>query len=421
MNIKVRLISIFILLTLLSLACGALDYGVEQPTVDSPNEVNSPAASEETNTTTPENQPTVEPTAHPNTQYWKYIEDPRFGVHFAIPCFWVANIPSGQQDPSGMGSFPIQNFDDAYIARLGAKRGGTVWEYGGAKMDVSYLQPSFWNLPANASLETVATAMFSDSTPDADTSITSLQPVNYNGQEGLKVNTNTEIWGPGQLYIFSLGPNLVLTVSLVQNAIGLPDSEAILSSIALTPDIEVKLPTIRPADPPAGMGASCLGIAESEIPPLQSESETEVLTGKLDCNAVTPNEWLMYVACNVQDSIISRNTQPLPGYMGDEFMVGYWQSEGRTLTPFEGMDEIVMRMPADTSQMSFTTDRSKLPPLFGMTPEQLVNPDINIVEVIYSEGWGEDKQGAALLYLAENNLNEIYFYGIVFAQTHFDK
>jgi len=102
-------------------------------------------------------------------------------------------------------------------------------------------------------------------------------------------------------------------------------------------------------------------------------------------------------------------------------LIGYWQSEGRVLDRFTAAEEITQRMPPDTSQMSFSMNEDTFPPLLGMEPEQLVNPDINISAVVYSEGWGENREGAALLYFAQDADNRTYFYGIVFAQGHFDK
>jgi len=56
-----------------------------------------------------------------------------------------------------------------------------------------------------------------------------------------------------------------------------------------------------------------------------------------------------------------------------------------------------------------------------MQPEQIFPPDANIVEVLYSEGWGPSGQGAAFLYFAEAANGKYYFYGMLIAMGHFDK
>ena len=59
------------------------------------------------------------------------------------------------------------------------------------------------------------------------------------------------------------------------------------------------------------------------------------------------------------------------------------------------------RLPADTSSLTFTTDRAQFPPLMGVSPEGMFGPDVNVAMVIYSEGWEQDGLGAALLFVVE--------------------
>jgi hypothetical protein len=56
-----------------------------------------------------------------------------------------------------------------------------------------------------------------------------------------------------------------------------------------------------------------------------------------------------------------------------------------------------------------------------MPPEQMFGPDVDILEVVYSEGWGPDRQGAALLYIAKGSAGNIYLHGLVYSHQHFDK
>ena len=71
--------------------------------------------------------------------------------------------------------------------------------------------------------------------------------------------------------------------------------------------------------------------------------------------------------------------------------------------------------------MTFTTEREAFPPLQGIPPESLLDPAVNIVQVVYSEGWGEDMLGAALLYFAQDECDGFYWYGLVYSYSHFDK
>lgn len=144
---------------------------------------------------------------------------------------------------------------------------------------------------------------------------------------------------------------------------------------------------------------------------------------ELDCRTVTDEDALLWVACNIRDAIVSRNTQPLGSWMRDPFIIGYWQSEWTERTPEMAIEEISLyRLPGDTTlPMAFTTNRDQFPPLFGMPPDRMLGPEVNLALIIYSEGWEENGQGAALLFIAEDDAGEYYLYAILVDGGHFDK
>jgi Tol biopolymer transport system component len=129
------------------------------------------------------------------------------------------------------------------------------------------------------------------------------------------------------------------------------------------------------------------------------------------------------LACIIQEALLQRDLTTLQPYMADPFIIGYWGSEGKFDTPEGIIQELNRyRLPPDTSRLSFTTDRSQFPPLAGQPPETLFGPDLNIAQIVYSEGWGPDGLGAALLYIAQESSGEYYFHSIAYSgQTHFDQ
>jgi len=146
------------------------------------------------------------------------------------------------------------------------------------------------------------------------------------------------------------------------------------------------------------------------------------LTNVLDCSAVVEDtaEW---VACNVMAGISSRNLSALHGYMADPFTIGYWGSEGRSAPPPEITAELARdRLPADPlTPLAFTTVPDQFPPLAGQPVGDMLGPDTNVVLVVYSEGWGPDGQGAALLFVAQDQAGKYYWPGMVYSSGHFDK
>jgi hypothetical protein len=143
----------------------------------------------------------------------------------------------------------------------------------------------------------------------------------------------------------------------------------------------------------------------------------------LDCRFVTKESSLEWVACNIRDGLVSRNLAALPSYMRDTFALGYWQSEWTEVTPEYMINDLEMyRLPSDlSSPLAFTTDREQFPPLFGISPDRMLAPEINLAMVIYSEGWGEIGKDAAILFIVEDSEGEFYWYGMLIAGGHFDK
>ena len=137
----------------------------------------------------------------------------------------------------------------------------------------------------------------------------------------------------------------------------------------------------------------------------------------------TEAEPLDWITCNLIDGIRSRNFSALHGYMADSFALGYWASEFRLVTPQEATSELTeYRLPADpASPMTFTTDRSKFPPPAGVQLETIFGPDVKIARVVYSEGWGQDGNGAALFFISQIESREFYWKGMVYSDGHFDK
>ena len=164
----------------------------------------------------------------------------------------------------------------------------------------------------------------------------------------------------------------------------------------------------------------------SEKKPTEAVTALTVTPGEegplgIDCSdfGIDP---LISAACNIQDSFISRNTQPLLSYMPEEFSLGYWQSEWTTVTPEFAFDFFQRSLlPSDPRGLMFTTDRDKFPPMFGTPPDTMLGPDMNIALIIYSEGWGLDGQGAVLIFITGDETSGYRFPAMLVAGGHFDK
>lgn len=403
-----KLILSALTMILASLACGQFEVGIEPTPTPTLIDFGPHDASDEPAATQAPTEPVED-----FSEYWREVEDYRTGLRFAIPCFWDANIPLPEQDPSGLGSFAVNNFSQDFVSSLGPKRGQTVFEIGGLKFDIGYHQLSSYGLGPDSSLEALATAIVN---PDNEHGITSTERISVNGLDSILVNTFS-IFGEGQFYLIPMSEEF--SVMFAPSVADHPDIQAILQSLTVDPDDEMVLPMHKPAGPPEGMAAPCLGLNEGQS---GDASSTAPIQSSLDCASVTDQNPKMWTICNVRDSFVSRNTQPLMGYMSDPFFMGYWQSEGAKRSLDEALAEILgTHMPADTSSMTFTMNREEFPSLFGAPPDQMFGPENVPDAIIYSEGWGADGQGAALLYFREEPDGKYRWYAMVVAPAHFDK
>ena len=130
-----------------------------------------------------------------------------------------------------------------------------------------------------------------------------------------------------------------------------------------------------------------------------------------------------YVACNIQDALRSRNISALPGYMADPFTIGYYQSEGAVMSPLEFLDLLPSIYDYNsidsTSSMSFTADRGLFPAMDGMPLESMFGPDVDIILVVYSQGWGKDGRGGSLLFFTQDEQGNIFWHGMVYSGNNF--
>lgn len=142
-----------------------------------------------------------------------------------------------------------------------------------------------------------------------------------------------------------------------------------------------------------------------------------------DCEAVGETDQTGWTVCNVVAGLRSRNLSALHGFMADPFTVGYWGSEGFSASPEEITAELARyRLPADpSSPLTFTSEPGDFPPLAGQSPERLFGPDPDVVQVVYSEGWGLDGRGAALLYFVRDGSGDISWRALAFSDGRFDK
>jgi hypothetical protein len=410
-------------------SCGDLTIEIELPTPtglsgetpQSKNEISEiiPTPSP---TAEPQPLPTITPTELPyvepgNEQYWVVHEVPGLELRFAAPCFWWVDIPAEPFDPSRGTVINAFNFTQEYLFSFPRRQ--IPLENGAIDVTFDIINLQAYDLPPGSSLR----EFISLETSGEYSELLGIEDYEINGQPAIAATVEYTISAPhtSRFYLIKINDELVLRFSTSPSPklLNTPDITGMLNSVTLDPEAEVVLPTHLPAPPPKGLAGPCIpGYAEAEGPAIEL-SENNTACG------LDSFKSLEFLTQAVQEGLQDRNTGGLRWdyLIHDPFVVGYWGAEATTISADAFATELANSLYAagEPGGMTFSTDRAAFPPLAGTPPDQLLPPEAPFVELIYSEGWGTDQAGAALLYFAEDKCGGFYWHGLVFSTTHFDK
>ncbi len=116
-------------------------------------------------------------------------------------------------------------------------------------------------------------------------------------------------------------------------------------------------------------------------------------------------------------------------FVNDTIGFGHWLSEWveyprdaffTSLTNYIYNFQVTQISEGNPSQMTFTSDRSQFPELMGISIDGMMGPDVNLAEVIFSTGWGEDGQGEALLFIGQDPCGKYYWIATLYFSIPFD-
>lgn len=192
--------------------------------------------------------PTTESNSQASPTAWKEIRDPRYGFGLAVPCWWIVSpIP-----PEGTGGVQgLANYDEAYFM-ANSQKGYWDWPNGSLKIDVVVFENINPALPdaeaykemANSDTEEIASVTTQQTGAHTATILTIQNMVNQNDP-------------PIRVFIYRLTPETLIMINPIpQSIIDSPDFQTIISSIVLTPNEHILLPSSPPTSAPL-IDASC--------------------------------------------------------------------------------------------------------------------------------------------------------------------
>ena len=181
-----------------------------------------------------------------------------------------------------------------------------------------------------------------------------------------------------------------------------------IATVTATPTPEL---VEGPADgTPFEPTASPTAVIQEELTPTPEEMSAEN----------TPEVKRELINTTLPVYLMSGNYQALEALMGDPFIIGYWRSEGQTLIPAEAVEQLRLNLLPDPTAFRFTNDRSLFPDLGEVDPTKVFGPQIKVVDLVYSEGWGAEGQGEAILAIGLN-IEGQYWPGMIYAPTGFEE
>lgn len=280
---------------------------------------------------------------------WVEYEDQHYGIRFAAPCFWEVQFPD-QYRSSGT-AYSIRNYSEEFVLSTGKQ---PVWEAGGIKIDLNFSTGEIWNLPEDAGLGDYLNAQYGSF---SEAELLSADEVTVNGQPGLLV-TAEGTFGISRYYLFKVSEDLFLGFGVQPGtALKNPDVQGILNSLALSPDADVKIPDIDPADPPGGEKPTCgshgAGTGQPGGNPVQTGLRADI-TSPETAPAGGPVR-VRFTVSNRSDRplyLLSWYT-PLEGVLGDIFQITYKGQEQPYLGPLVSRaapapDQYVLLEPGDS-------------------------------------------------------------------------
>jgi len=215
-----------------------------------------PLETQQVETVIPENLPpteTVLPTEVPAANgAWVSYRDPRYGIGLAYPCWWTFTpMPT-----EGIGgAITLRSFDEDYFRAHSTKGNwnGNVPPEGVFAIDIGVSER------VNPTLSTVdAWASMMDP---------SMSVIVSSEEQTIGQNQATVIWIKNvvnqsdplfTMYLYRLAPDKVLFVSpLFQDRIDSNDVQGVLTSLSLSPDQPIQVPTSAPHAPL--IAAACVG------------------------------------------------------------------------------------------------------------------------------------------------------------------
>ncbi len=240
-----KTLTILFIVSLLMAACAP--QAVQTPGQDPAPVTPAPAQVTET---APEQNPAA--ATAPASSNWVSYRDPRYGIGFAYPCWWlITPFPTDGY----FGTLSLRSIDDAYALAHTTKG---EWTGGAAPEGVFLIDLGVFEGVDPAKSDVDGYAQFIDTTMEAIAS-SQEQIIGQNKFTVVQIkNVNNDQAPLYQVYLLRIAPDKLLLVNVKeQDRLQTNDIQGLLSSISQNPDQPIAMPSVTPHEPL--IPAACAG------------------------------------------------------------------------------------------------------------------------------------------------------------------
>lgn len=124
---------------------------------------------------------------------------------------------------------------------------------------------------------------------------------------------------------------------------------------------------------------------------------------------------------SLQEALATHDMSALEQLMGERFTLALWRSLGIELAPAEAVQRLRSDLLASATPLRWDepSEEKLTQMLEGTDPWTVWGPAVKVAAVLYSEGWGTDGKGQALLVVAERREGGFYWHGLLYAAQGF--
>lgn len=181
---------------------------------------------------------------------------------------------------------------------------------------------------------------------------------------------------------------------------------------------KVTAPPPVPTNPPP-VAQTEAAAAPTEAAPTDEGEPAEVTPGGPTPTSLYASDTLDGFDTLLTYGIDTRNYQYLLYAMTDPFVLLDEKGSGGPMQARDAVEKFKTDLLPNNLPAHYDMQKDVKPLLGGKAPEEYFGPDAHVVSAFYSDGWGKDGKGAAVLFISQSRAGVYGWYAVMFAPEGF--